>query len=94
MKEVPPHTSLAPLASPCFVLCLLRVEREGLVDYQGGSGSSSLYGGTFAGSYLVSNIDNFWGNSTFGSLRDLHHSHVIHCASRNDPWNACFFLCV
>ena len=34
-------------------LCLLRVEREGLLDFQGGQGSFPLYGGTFARSYLV-----------------------------------------
>ena len=29
MEEVPCRTSLAPLASPCFVLCLLGVEEKG-----------------------------------------------------------------
>ena len=38
MEEVPRRTSLAPLASPCFVLCLLRVEPEGLLDVPGKGG--------------------------------------------------------
>ena len=42
MEEVPRRTSLAPLASPCFVLCLLRVETEGLLDYQGRAGIISI----------------------------------------------------
>ena len=44
---------------PLFVLCLLRVETEGLLDYQGGRGSFPLYGGTFARSYSVSKIGFF-----------------------------------
>ena len=37
MEEVPRRTSLAPLAFPCFLLCLvlLRLETEGLLDYEG-----------------------------------------------------------
>ena len=35
MEEVPRRTLLAPLAFPCFVLCLQRVETEGFLDYQG-----------------------------------------------------------
>ena len=38
MEEVQRRTSLVPLASPCFVLCLIGVETEGLVDYQGRAG--------------------------------------------------------
>ena len=38
MEEVPRRTSLAPLASPCFALCLIGVETEGLLDYQGRAG--------------------------------------------------------
>ena len=38
MEEVPRRTSLAPLASPWFVLCLVGVETEGLLDYQGSAG--------------------------------------------------------
>ena len=34
--------SLAPLASPCFVLCLIGVETEGLLDYQGRAGIISI----------------------------------------------------
>ena len=34
MEEVQRRTSLAPLASPCFVLCLIGAETEGLLDYQ------------------------------------------------------------
>ena len=36
--EVPCRTSLVPLAFPCFVLCLIGVETEGLLDYQGRAG--------------------------------------------------------
>ena len=39
MEEVPPRTSLAPLASPCFVLCLIGVETEGLLHYGGKGGN-------------------------------------------------------
>ena len=38
---------LDPIASPYFVLCLIGVETEGLLDYQG-RGTFLLYGGTFA----------------------------------------------
>ena len=38
LEEVPGRTSLAPLVSPCFVLCLIGVETEGLLDYQGRAG--------------------------------------------------------
>ena len=38
MEQVPRHTSPAPFAFPCFVLCLIGVEIEGLVDYQGRAG--------------------------------------------------------
>ena len=38
MEEVPRRPSLAPLAFPCLVLCLVRVETEGLLDYQGRAG--------------------------------------------------------
>ena len=42
MEEVPCRTSLVPLAFPRFVLCLLKVEREGLLDYQGRAGIISI----------------------------------------------------
>ena len=42
MEEVRRRTSLAPLASPCFVLCLIRVETEGLLDFQGRAGITSI----------------------------------------------------
>ena len=42
MEEVPRRTSLAPLASPCFVLRLIRVETEGLLAYQGRAGIISI----------------------------------------------------
>ena len=42
MEEVPRRTSLVPLAFPCFVLCLIRVETEGLLDYQGRAGIISI----------------------------------------------------
>ena len=38
MEEVPRRTSLVPLALPCFVLCLIGVETEGLLEYQGRAG--------------------------------------------------------
>ena len=34
MEEVPRRTSLAPLASPCFVLRFIGVETEELLDHQ------------------------------------------------------------
>ena len=53
-------SSAAYLAcTPCvslFVLCLTRVEAEGLLDYQGRAGIISLYGGTVARSYLFSSL--------------------------------------
>ena len=42
MDEVRCRTSLVPLAFPRFVLCLLRVAREGLLDYQGRAGIMSI----------------------------------------------------
>ena len=42
MEEVPRRTSPVPLAFPCFVLCLVRVETEGLLDYQGRAGIISI----------------------------------------------------
>ena len=42
MEEVPRRTSLVPLAFPGFVLCLLGVETEGLLDYQGRAGIISI----------------------------------------------------
>ena len=42
MEEVPRRTSLAPLASHCFVLCLTRVETEVFLDYQGRAGIISI----------------------------------------------------
>ena len=38
MEEVPCRTSLAPFAFPCFILCLIGLETEGLLDYQGRAG--------------------------------------------------------
>ena len=38
LEEVPRRTSLVPLAFPCFVLLLIGVETEGLLDYQGRAG--------------------------------------------------------
>ena len=38
MEEVPRCTSLVPLAFPCFLHCLIGVETEGLLDYQGRAG--------------------------------------------------------
>ena len=42
MEEVLRRTSLVPLAFPCFVLCLIRVETEGPLDYQGRTGIISI----------------------------------------------------
>ena len=42
MEEVPRRTSLVPLAFPCCVLCLIGVETEGLLDYQGQAGIISI----------------------------------------------------
>ena len=38
MEEVTRRTSLAPLVSPCFLLCLIGLETEELLDYQGSAG--------------------------------------------------------
>ena len=38
MEEAPRCTSLVPLAFPCFLHCLIVVETEGLLDYQGRAG--------------------------------------------------------
>ena len=42
MEEVPCRTSLPPLEFPCFVLRLIGVESEGLLDYQGRAGIISI----------------------------------------------------
>ena len=42
MEEVPRRTSLVPLAFPCFVLCLIGVETEKFLDYQGRAGIISI----------------------------------------------------
>ena len=42
MEKVPCRTSVPPLASPCFLLCLTGVETEGLLDYQGRAGIISI----------------------------------------------------
>ena len=42
MEQVPRRTSHVPLAFPCFVHCLLGVETEGLLDYQGRAGIISI----------------------------------------------------
>ena len=42
MEEVPRRTSLAALASPCFLVCLIGVDTEGLLDYQGRAGIISI----------------------------------------------------
>ena len=42
MEEVPRRTSPVPLAFPCFVHRLMRVEAEGLLDYQGRAGIISI----------------------------------------------------
>ena len=42
MEEVPRRTSLVPLVFPCFELCLIGVETERLLDYQGRAGIISI----------------------------------------------------
>ena len=42
MEEVLRCTSFAPLASPCFVLCVIWVETEGFLDHQGRAGIISI----------------------------------------------------
>ena len=42
MEEVLRRTSLVPLAFPCFVLCFIGVDTEGLLDYQGRAGIISI----------------------------------------------------
>ena len=42
MEEVPRRTSPVPLAFPCFVLRLIGVETEGVLDYQGRAGIMSI----------------------------------------------------
>ena len=42
MEMIGGSTSLAPLASPYFVLYLVGVETEGLLDYQGRAGITSI----------------------------------------------------
>ena len=42
MEEVPRRTSLVPPAFPCLLLCLIGVETEGLLDYQGQAGIISI----------------------------------------------------
>ena len=59
MEEVPRRTSLAPLAYLCSLFRLLRVETEGLVDYQERALIIPLCGGPFAPSYSVSIADEF-----------------------------------
>ena len=81
--EVIRGSSVSYLAcTPCvpfFVLCLIGVEAEGLLDYQGRAGSFPLYGGTFARSYSVSKkvskiifktfFDNFARHQASGPFR-------------------------
>ena len=42
MEGVRRRTSLAPLASPCFILSLLSLETEGLLAFQGRAGITSI----------------------------------------------------
>ena len=42
MEEVPRRTSPVPPCVPLFVHCLIRVETEGLLDYQGQAGIISI----------------------------------------------------
>ena len=67
------RTSLAPFAFPCFVLWVIGVETEGLVDYQGGRGSFPLYSGIFARSYAVSRM--------LQTTTNTHLQFVLQCAS-------------
>ena len=42
MEEIPSCTALVPLAFPCFVLWVIRVEAERVLDYQGRAGIISI----------------------------------------------------
>ena len=42
LEEVPCRTSLVPLASPCFVLCLIGWKQKGFYTTRGGRGISSI----------------------------------------------------
>ena len=42
MEEVPRRSSPVPLAFLCFVHCLIGLETEGLLDYQGQAGIISI----------------------------------------------------
>ena len=42
LEEVPRRSSLVPLAFPSFVLCLIGVETEELLDYKGRAGITSI----------------------------------------------------
>ena len=54
MEEVPRRTSLVPLAFPCFVHCLIGVETEGLLDYQGRAGI--IFGQRLMGSFYMGSL--------------------------------------
>ena len=56
MEEVPRRTSLVPLAFPCFVLCLIGLETEGLLGYQGRAGIISI--GRWNLRPVILNVDN------------------------------------
>ena len=83
MEEVPHRTLLAPLVSPCFALRLVRVETEGLLDFQGTGGCSlPLYGGAFARSYSVS----IRGGGTCESAPIRHLSDLIQLMRTSSFW--------
>ena len=81
MEEVPRRTSLAPLASPCFVLCLIGMETNGRAFRLPGAGRGSfpLCGGTFARSYSVStSVDNLARWPLQDEILMLHDSPLSH----------------
>ena len=65
MEEVPRCTSLVPLAFPCFVLCLIGVEKEWLLDYQGRAGIISIV------ALKVSSIPEFGAEEKSALLQDF-----------------------
>ena len=63
----PRRTSLVPLALPSFVLCLIGVEAEGLLDYQGRAGIMSIVRWNFRPvMFGVELLSQFFGSVALG----------------------------
>ena len=84
MEEVLRRTSLVPLAFPCFILCLIGMETEGLLDYQGLAGIISIarwnlrpviFGVEFFGEPVVCSPDSC-GFRHFRGFRDCRQSNT------------------